>query len=235
MGPEQKFVKIWRLRNEGGSAWPEATRLAFVGGDNLSAVEAVTVSAVEPGQEVDVAVDMQSPARAGRYVSYWRLCAADGTRFGQRVWADIIVANSTPIKEEGSQAVPAHQDESTNTAVAATQNVSVQTPQPSAPSAMEVDPTPVVKLEPAVIPAMKLTPLYPTVSTPAVVPTPAPVTPVAPVAPAPVVHSPQVQQLLDMGFSDVELLKTLLAANNNDVLRTVQDLLNSVDPRKRKF
>jgi len=218
MGPEQKFVKIWRLRNEGTTAWPESTRLAFAGGDNLSTVESVAVPPTEPGQEIDVAIDMQSPSRAGRYVSYWRLSDAEGYRFGQRVWVDIIVVSSSPNREEGTQAVPLSQDEGTNTAALASHSVSVQTPPTPEPTPMQVE-------VPAVIPAMKLTPLV------------AAAPPVQPLiaAPLPVVqHSPQLQQLLDMGFSDVELLQTLLAGNNNDVLRTVQDLLNQVDPRNKR-
>jgi len=96
---EQPFVKIWRMRNESTVAWPENTRLGYVGGDKLSSVEAIAVPAVEPAQEVDIAIDMIAPAKPGRYVGYWRLAAPDGTRFGQRVWVDIIVIP----KEEKSE------------------------------------------------------------------------------------------------------------------------------------
>lgn len=91
VNPEQSLVKIWKMRNESTVAWPENTRLAFVGGDKLASVEAVAVPAVEPGNEVDIAVDMVAPSKPGRYVGYWRLAAPDGSRFGQRVWVDITV------------------------------------------------------------------------------------------------------------------------------------------------
>jgi len=94
VNPEQSLVKIWKMRNESVVAWPENTRLAFVGGDKLANVEAVAVPAVEPGNEVDIAVDMVAPSKPGRYVGYWRLAAPDGTRFGQRVWVDITVVPS---------------------------------------------------------------------------------------------------------------------------------------------
>jgi len=91
VNPGQSLVKIWKMRNESTVAWPENTRLAFVGGDKLANVEAVAVPAVEPGAEVDIAVDMIAPVKPGRYVGYWRLVAPDGSRFGQRVWVDVTV------------------------------------------------------------------------------------------------------------------------------------------------
>jgi len=167
MTPQQQFVKIWKMRNEGTLAWPENTRLSFVGGDKLSSVEAVAVPVVEPGVEVDIAVDMTAPTLPGRYVGYYRLLTPDGTRFGQRVWVDIVVA---PQEEKSKEETP--------------KQMEVETP---------TKPQPVVE----------------------------PVQP--PTAQLPV--SPEHQQLLDMGFIDKELNIKLLAKNNNDVLRTVQELL----------
>jgi len=162
VNPEQSLVKIWKMRNESTVSWPENTRLAFVGGDKLANVEAVAVPAVEPGAEVDIAVDMVAPCKPGRYVGYWRLAAPDGTRFGQRVWIDITV-------------------------------IQPEVPSPVTPvgTSMEVE--------------------VPKVAT-------VPQTMEPPV-------SPEHQQLLDMGFIDRALNVQLLAKNNNDVLRTVQDLL----------
>jgi len=87
----QSFTKIWRLRNEGKSAWPENLSLQFVGGDQFSAEERVPVPVVQPGSEIDIAVEMTAPTKPGRFVSFWRLAALDGSRFGQRVWVDICV------------------------------------------------------------------------------------------------------------------------------------------------
>jgi len=49
---------------------------------------------VPPGEQAVLAVTLRAPPRAGRFRSYWRLVAPDGTRFGQRVWADVFVENS---------------------------------------------------------------------------------------------------------------------------------------------
>jgi len=91
-----EFVKSWRLRNDGGVAWPAGTRLTFVAGDRMgsdrSAELSYEVGRVEPGREVDAfALDMKAPEEPGRYVSYWRLKDDTGRPFGHRVWCDIIV------------------------------------------------------------------------------------------------------------------------------------------------
>jgi len=86
-----KFVKVWRLKNNGSAAWPEGTSLVFVGGDVLSSGDSVRVPPVAPGEEVDISVDMVAPKKPSRYISNWRLSTAEGARFGHRVWVDVAV------------------------------------------------------------------------------------------------------------------------------------------------
>jgi len=117
VAPASKFTKIWRLRNEGANTWPPGTQLAFSGGDQLEAAEHVAVPApVEPGQEVDIAVDMCAPDKLGRYVSYWRLTTPRGKRFGQRIWVNVTVVDPStppsadPMELEGAPAAPQETD-----------------------------------------------------------------------------------------------------------------------------
>jgi hypothetical protein len=108
--PKVEFVKTWRMRNEGKTRWPENTTLVFVGGDLLSknSVKSINVPSIEPGSEVDLSVEMESPLRPGRYISYWRLCHPSGKRFGQRIWVHIKVEDpNAPATLTGScQAIP---------------------------------------------------------------------------------------------------------------------------------
>jgi len=201
LNPGQSFVKIWKMRNEGTAAWSEGTRLIFVGGDKLASVEAVQVPSIEPGAEIDIAVDMTAPSKPGRYVSYWRLATADGTRFGQRVWTDVIVA--TEEKEEKT-ATPVTMD------VEPTPTKPVETAKPV--EATPPQPVPVQVSVPVQNPVVQVQ-----VSEPVSIPVVQPVT---------VAISAEHQQLLEMGFTNKEHNVRLLAKNNNDVLRTVQDLLN---------
>lgn len=99
--PGTPFTKIWRLRNNGTLKWPHQTQLVRVGGDDLGAGDVVNLEIQEEGYEVDeeldAAVDFLAPIQPGRYVSYWRLVAPSGQKFGQRVWVLIQVV---PPREE---------------------------------------------------------------------------------------------------------------------------------------
>merc|ERR1719421_280986 len=76
--------------------------MLFVGGDQMTTETSVPLSresAVAPGEEVDVAVEMTSPAELGRYLGYWRLTGPHCRRkFGQRVWCHVqVVDPSMPV------------------------------------------------------------------------------------------------------------------------------------------
>eukprot|EP01018_Ginkgo_biloba_P010115 Gb_06496 [translate_table: standard] len=95
LAPGTPFTKIWRLRNNGTLRWPPHTQLVRVGGDELGTRNEVNLEIQEQGhpvdEELDAAVNLIAPMQPGRYVSYWRLIAPSGQRFGQRVWALIQV------------------------------------------------------------------------------------------------------------------------------------------------
>lgn len=63
-GPNIKFTKTWRVRNDSATAWPEKTTLIHVGGDRLASTTMVQVPLTESGQEVDISVEMTSPRYA---------------------------------------------------------------------------------------------------------------------------------------------------------------------------
>merc|ERR1719198_2143227 len=110
MSPSTSFTKIWRLKNTGEVPWPAGTRMIFVGGDQMTTEMSVPLSRdapVEPGEEVDVAVEMTAPRELGRYLGYWRLVGPWGKRkFGQRVWCHVQVvdpaADAMPAMDEAA-------------------------------------------------------------------------------------------------------------------------------------
>lgn len=75
---EAEFVKTWRVRNSSDVAWPQDTVLAFSSDAQMGAPESVEVGAVEPGDTVEVSVEMKAPAEPGRYTGVWRMKTADG-------------------------------------------------------------------------------------------------------------------------------------------------------------
>jgi uncharacterized protein YkwD len=91
------FVKTWRLRNEGTCAWSDGYSLAFAGGDLLNAPLNNPIPAAEPGQIIEVSLDMAAPTGGGKYTSSWELQNDAGKRFGvgitgnDLIWVQIVV------------------------------------------------------------------------------------------------------------------------------------------------
>jgi len=134
------FEQTWNLKNSGNNPWPAGCTVKFVGGDNMCAVDPEhpasvheLVSAAEsttcytevaPGQQHGFTVLMRTPARAGNFISYWRLTGPDGNKFGHRLWCDVNVKPVPAVKEEptaeseGSQMIfPKLEKESPSTSV----------------------------------------------------------------------------------------------------------------------
>jgi hypothetical protein len=81
--PGAAFTKTWRLMNIGACTWSTSYNVVFVNGNAMSAPSAVPLTGnVAPGQEVDVAVNMQAPTTAGNYTGTWTLRNASGVLFG---------------------------------------------------------------------------------------------------------------------------------------------------------
>lgn len=72
MTPGQGFTKKWRLKNTGTCAWNGYT-LVFDSGDAMGGPASQPIGAVNPGQEVDIEVNLTAPAAAGNYRGYWRI------------------------------------------------------------------------------------------------------------------------------------------------------------------
>jgi len=109
--PGSVFVKTWRVRNDGSTAWPDSTALVTAGGDLLTAPDLavpVSQSLVNPGDEVDISATLTAPACTGRHTAYFRLQNRDtGAFFGQRLWADVRVEDADPswfVLEAGDSA-----------------------------------------------------------------------------------------------------------------------------------
>jgi len=72
MTPGQAFTKKWRIKNIGSCAWSGYT-LVFDSGDSMNGPASKPISALNPGQEVDLEVSLTAPATAGNYRGYWRI------------------------------------------------------------------------------------------------------------------------------------------------------------------
>lgn len=90
----QSFVKTWTFRNGGETSWPEDTIFIQTNGDNLSSEPFKVPGPVLPNQEVDITLNLRAPNAPGNYNAFFRFSIGDGSRFGQKVWCDILVAAS---------------------------------------------------------------------------------------------------------------------------------------------
>lgn len=92
------FTKTWRIQNVGICSWTPSYALVFISGNGLGAPTAVSLTgSVNPGDTVDVSVNMTAPTTDGHYIGYWKLRNASSVLFGigaqasGAFWVDINV------------------------------------------------------------------------------------------------------------------------------------------------
>ena len=105
--PGETFTKTWRLKNVGSCAWTSGYDIVFSGGDAMDAPASVqiTTGTVNPGQNVDVSVDMTAPAAEGTYRGNWKLREPGDEIFGIEnsssgfFWVEIEVKEPSPTEK----------------------------------------------------------------------------------------------------------------------------------------
>lgn len=81
--PGASFNKTWRLKNIGSCTWTPAYSLIFAGGDLMGASPAIPLPGyVNPGQMIELSLDMVAPTTPGAYHSNWMLRNPSGVPFG---------------------------------------------------------------------------------------------------------------------------------------------------------
>lgn len=87
--PWEKFRKMWRLQNTGTCTWDEGFYFGAVS-DNAPSIGRnqhpwrlrVPSDFIEPGETMDVAIDMFAPGDPGEYVAHWHMFDDDNKPFG---------------------------------------------------------------------------------------------------------------------------------------------------------
>ncbi|HSL47395.1 MAG TPA: NBR1-Ig-like domain-containing protein [Anaerolineales bacterium] len=98
----QKFTKTWRFMNNGKCNWSGYT-IAFVAGDRMASPDTATVPQTEPGETVDVSVELTAPSVDGSYTGFFELRNANGQPLAIGVensfWVKILIGNvaSAPV------------------------------------------------------------------------------------------------------------------------------------------
>ena len=101
MLPGQTFTKTWRLINTGTCTWTRLYKLMFYSGNDMGAhQENLFGGEVQPGQMVDISIDLTAPLEPGIYQSNWMLMDGGGNLFGMGwnadapFWANIYVVET---------------------------------------------------------------------------------------------------------------------------------------------
>lgn len=84
MNPGERFTKTWRLKNTGTCSWNSSYAVVFFSGEQMGGptVQALPGN-VNPGQTVDISVNLTAPLSSGSYTGYWKLRNAAGVTFAQ--------------------------------------------------------------------------------------------------------------------------------------------------------
>jgi len=78
----ERFVKTWRVRNEGTCTWRDYG-LVFVGGEQMNAAPVTPMDVVVAPREIaNLSVELTAPKRGGQYIGQWQLQDTNGKRFG---------------------------------------------------------------------------------------------------------------------------------------------------------
>jgi hypothetical protein len=103
----QAFAKLWRVKNTGTCVWTTDYVLAFYSGEQMSGLPSIPLSAVvQPGETVDLRVDLVAPLNQTSYTGNWVLQDSSGRLFGvggvgnQSISVTILV-KPTPMPTSG--------------------------------------------------------------------------------------------------------------------------------------
>ena len=113
MMPGQTFRKTWRIQNVGSCAWNQSYQLIFTSGDPMGTNYGVNLPGqVNPGDTVDISVDMKAPYSYGSYQSNWNLRSPAGNVFGtsnsenNSIWVKIAVATNANMSTVAPDITP---------------------------------------------------------------------------------------------------------------------------------
>lgn len=106
INPGVSFAKGWRIRNVGTCRWQYSYYMKYAYGNVPEAqMEGQPTSLpgqVDPGQEVDIYVNLVAPQASGTYQGFWNIFSSRNIPFGETVWVGITVNSSVPLPPVGA-------------------------------------------------------------------------------------------------------------------------------------
>ena len=108
--------KVWRVKNTGTCAWNAQYTLVFSSGDEMSAHSSTPLSATQPGDTLDIALDLVAPKENGSYRGDFEIDNPSGVAMpidhAKTLWAAITVgaagagSSGTSTSAPGSGTTP---------------------------------------------------------------------------------------------------------------------------------
>jgi hypothetical protein len=99
IAPGAAFTKTWRVRNDGNCVWDKNYSLELDKGDAMSTATKIPLTkVVNPGDSIDLSIDMTAPTKDGIYSGYWHIATPYGGYIGiagynQSLFVKIQVTN----------------------------------------------------------------------------------------------------------------------------------------------
>lgn len=88
--PGESFEKSWEFYNSGTCKWNKDFSLVFINGRRMGGTTVYLDDLINPGDYLDIAVDLTAPTTEGEYVGYWQLLDQNGDLFGEKARVDIV-------------------------------------------------------------------------------------------------------------------------------------------------
>src|SRR5690606_4410267 len=93
----ERFVKTWRMRNTGTTAWSSGYTLAFFGDDRMGGPDSVPLPPLKPGEMADISIELTAPTTPGQHKSTWKGRDLRGKFFEYDLFAliDVVTPGQT--------------------------------------------------------------------------------------------------------------------------------------------
>ena len=91
----QTLRKVWRVRNTGLTSWGNGYSLRHVGNENLADGDSFPLPNAQPGQTVDLEIDITSPTTPGLHKTSWRPFNSQNQPFGFELFA--LIRTPAPV------------------------------------------------------------------------------------------------------------------------------------------
>jgi len=97
-GPNEPFIKTWRVRNGGTCDWV-GYHVVFVDGEPMGTMDQA-IPDTPAGEEVEISIEMTAPGGAGSYTGRWQIQSPQGANLGALTCVITVESDGEPPSSE---------------------------------------------------------------------------------------------------------------------------------------